>query len=197
MFKKLRFLQVAVLPVSVCVTMLANSSANALPGETADAVSSWIKANPTLRPNPGERFLVTKSDTPAQRFSFQASVFPPGRIEYTKDRSTIRNEQLSLYDAINGVTLARLEESLRTIYGADIYRDFAQAEIVYEYPRPGAMSGENPIKDALRGQLRVGDRFAYWTEIAQPQNNKSYTGQLTVFLKSDLEKLTTELRQKR
>ncbi|MBH8572835.1 hypothetical protein I8752_07350 [Nostocaceae cyanobacterium CENA369] len=191
-----------ILPFSLipwlCVGMIFDSKANALPGQSTEEVGTWMKAHPTLRPGNGEQLYVQKSDTAAQRFTFQASVLPPGKVEFTKNRSTIRYERLAMYDAINGMSFQRLQESLRIIYGLDIYQDFNRAQVVYEYPNQSAIDSarlaKTPIREALKGELRVGDRYAYWVEIAQPRGGKAFTGQMTVFLKTDVDKLETELR---
>ncbi len=186
-----------ILPFSLLV---CHPQAKALPGEITENVGAWIKAHPTLRPGVNEKFFVQKSDTAAQRFTFQASVLPPGKVGFTKDRSRIRSERLTMYDAINGMSLERLQESLRVIYGLDIYQDFQRAQVVYEYPSQSAINSarfaKTPIREALRGELRLGDRYAYWLEIAQPKNGKAFTGQMTVLLKSDLDKLQAELRNR-
>lgn len=184
----------------ICLLTLSNSKVNALPGQSTEEVGTWIKANSTLRPSRGERFLIQKSDTAAQRFSFQASVLPPGRVGFIKDRSTIRTERIAMYDAINGITAERLSESLRVIYGLDIYQDFNRAQVIYEYPNQSAINNarlsRTPIREALQGELRVGDRYVYWLEVAQPKQGKAFTGQMTVLLKSDLDKLEAELRNR-
>jgi hypothetical protein len=178
--------------------ILLNSLAKALPGESTEEVTTWIKAHPTLKPRSGERLFVSKSDTAAQRFTFQASVLPPGKVTFTKDRSTIRTERMTMYDGVNGVTTQRLEESLRVIYSLDIYQDYNRAQVVYDYPNQSAINqarlAKTPIREALKGELRLGDRYAYWLEIAKPRQGKALSGQMTVFLKSDLDKLEAELR---
>jgi hypothetical protein len=180
--------------------LLFPSHAEALPGQATEEVGAWIKAHPTLKPSSGERFFIQKSDTAAQRFTFQASVLPPGAVGFPKDRSQIRTERLAMYDAINGMSFERLQESLRIIYGLDIYQDFKQAQSIYVYPNQSAINSarlaKTPIREALRGELRVGDRYAYWMEIAKPKTGKAYTGQMTVFLKTDLDKLEAELRNR-
>ncbi|MCF4966793.1 hypothetical protein [Nostoc sp. CMAA1605] len=182
------------------VGMLFDTKANALPGQSTEEVGTWMQAHPTLRPGSGEKLYVQKSDTAAQRFTFQASVLPPGKVEFTKDRSRIRYERLAMYDAVNGMSFQRLQESLRVIYGLDIYQDFKNAQTVYEYPNQSAINSarfaKTPIREALKGELRIGDRYAYWLEIAQPRNGKAFTGQMTVLLKSDLDKLEAELRNR-
>jgi hypothetical protein len=183
-----------------CSLVMFQPAANALPGQTTEDVSAWIKAHPTLRPRSGEKLLVTKSDTAAQRFIFQASVLPPGRVAFTEDRSKIRTERLAIFDAVNGITQQRLQESLRIIYGLDIYQDFERARVAYEYPSESAInearSAKTPIREALQGQLRIGDRFAYWWEIAKPPEGKAINGQITVLLLSDVNKLESELRNR-
>ncbi|BAY19237.1 hypothetical protein NIES21_50970 [Anabaenopsis circularis NIES-21] len=180
------------------VGMLFESKANALPGQSTEEVTTWMNAHPTLRPGNGEKLYVQKSDTAAQRFTFQASVLPPGKVEFAKDRSRIRYERLAMYDAINGMSFQRLQESLRIIYGYDIYQDFNQGQVVYDYPSQGEINSarfaKTPIKEALQGQLRIGDRYAYWIEIAKPRSGKAFTGQMTVLLKNDVEKLLKELQ---
>ena len=177
-----------------------DSAANALPGQSTEEVGAWIKAHPTLRPALGERFLVQKTDTAAQRFTFQASVLPPGKVEFSNDRSKIRSERIAMYDAINGMTIERLQESLRIIYGLDIYQDFNRATVVYQYPNESAINSariaNTPVSEALRGELRVGDRYVYWVEVAQPREGKAFVGQMTVLLKTDLDKLEAELRNR-
>ncbi|MUG91868.1 hypothetical protein F7734_05020 [Scytonema sp. UIC 10036] len=180
------------------VGLIFNTTAFALPGQSTEDVAAWIKAHPTLRPSPVERFFVQKSDTAAQRFTFQASVLAVGKVGFTKDRSKIRNERITMFDAVNGMTFDRLQESLRSIYGLEIYQDFKNAQVVYEYPNQSTVNAsrfaKTPIKEALQGQLRVGSRYAYWIEVAQPRDGKAFTGQMSVFLKSDLDKLQAELK---
>ena len=105
-----------------------------------------------------------------------------------------------MYDAINGMTIERLQESLRIIYGLDIYQDFNRAQIVYQYPNESAINSariaNTPVSEALRGELRVGDRYVYWVEVAQPKEGKAFVGQMTVLLKTDLDKLEAELRNR-
>ena len=178
--------------------ILVHSPAQALPGQSTEEVTAWIKAHPTLRPRSGEKLFIRKSDTAAQRFTFQASVLPPGKITFIRDRSTIRTEILTMYDGVNGMTMKRLEESLRVIYGLDIYQDYNRAMVAYEYPNQSEVNrarlAKTPIREALTGELRVGDRFAYWIEVAKPRNRKAVSGRVTVLLKSDVDKLKAELQ---
>jgi len=197
---RLNFLILPFLIKCIFLQTLFAPQANALPGQSTEEVGAWIKAHPTLRPASGERLFVQKSDTAAQRFTFQASVLPPGKVEFTNDRSKIRTERLAMYDAINGMTLERLQDSLRIIYGLDIYQDFNRAQVVYQYPNQSAINSarlaKTPVGEALRGELRLGDRYAYWVEVAQPREGKAFTGQMTVLLKTDIDKLEAELQNR-
>ena len=166
----------------------------ALPGQTINEVEAWIQAHPTLRPEPGERLLVRYSDTPAQRFVFQASVLTPGRIGLTGNGSIIRSERLQLFDMINGVTFNRLEESLRSIYGADVYSDFRRAVTFYAYPNEATPPSRNPTL-LLKGELREGVRFGYWVELASNPEGVIYTGRINVLLKEDLASLQEHLQK--
>lgn len=183
--------------LSLSILLMLAGRANALPGQSTDTVQSWINANPTLRPGIGDGLLVRKVNTPAQRFSFQATILPPGRITTPTDRATIRSERLSFYDVVNGVTPERLKESLRVIYGLEIYQDYERARLVYLYPSPEtvdlARRQNRPLLAAQQGQLLLGERFAYWLEVIKTDKGKNLNGQITVFLKEDLDKLQTEL----
>ncbi|HEY9849086.1 MAG TPA: hypothetical protein V6D28_06490 [Leptolyngbyaceae cyanobacterium] len=175
-------------------------SANALPGETAEDVAAWIKGHHTLRPKIGETLSIRRSDTPAHRFIFEASVQPAGIATALVDKDVIRSERIDLFDMINGITPNRLKESLRVIYGLDIYQDFERAQLVYAYPSEEtvreARSQAMPLQEALQGELRLGNRFAYWLEIAQPRQGKPIIGQITVLLKNDLDRLEAQLRNR-
>lgn len=179
---------------------LLPSTASALPGQSVNEVSAWIKANPTLQPGIGNSLRVTKNSTPAQRFTFQASVLPPGRVAPSKNRGRISSERMSFYDAINGVTIERLRESLRVIYGPTIYKDYDRAQIVYDYPVAGTLDlarrQNRKLLTQQQGELRLGERFGYWLEITKTDSDKAFSGQIIVFLKDDLEKLEAELRDR-
>jgi hypothetical protein len=177
----------------------AMPSAIALPGQTPDQVIDWIRTNPALRPESGERLLVRKSDTPSRRFQFQASVVLPGLVAIQKgDANLIRSEQIRFFDIINGVTRSRLEESLRSIYGPDIMRDYATAKRVYAYPTVAMLQrsqsrNASPILRALQGELRQGKKYGYWVELLQNGRGSANSGQITVFELSSLPKLEQEL----
>jgi hypothetical protein len=172
----------------------------ALPGQTPDEAEAWIKSHPTLRPDSGEKLLIRRSATPAQRFQFRASLLQVGRGSPGPTGGVIRTEELSIYDMINGVSLARLQESLRVIYGAVIYQDYVHAKVVYRYPDRAnlnqSVNQNTPLLGAIQGEVREGDRYAYWLEVAKRDDGFAYTGKLTVFLISDLPKLQAELQNR-
>ncbi|MFM7601890.1 MAG: hypothetical protein ACKO7R_11955 [Pseudanabaena sp.] len=180
-------------------------AAIALPGQTPDQVIDWIRTNPVLRPSAGERLLVRKSDTPSRRFQFQASVVPPGNASIQKsDANLIRSEQIRFFDIINGVTGSRLEETLRSIYGPEIMRDYATAKRVYAYPTAAMVQrsqakNASPILRALQGELRQGKKYGYWIELLQNDRGSANSGQITIFELDNLPKLEEELsaREKR
>jgi hypothetical protein len=148
---------------------------------------------------------VRKSDTPSRRFQFQASVVLPGIAAIQKgDANLIRSEQIRFFDIINGVTRSRLEESLRSIYGPEIMRDYATAKRVYAYPTPAMVlrsqaKNASPILKALQGELRQGKKYGYWIELLQNGRGSANSGQITVFELDSLPKLQEELisREKR
>ncbi|MEQ9485269.1 hypothetical protein [Coleofasciculus sp. F4-SAH-05] len=179
--------------------LIANP-AQALPGQTVETVAAWIAAHPTLEPGIGDGLVVTKQNTAAQRFKFEASVLPPGQIAFPTNRRLIQSEQISFYDMINGVTPERLTESLRVIYGPAIYQDYQRANLVYAYPTPAtidlARRQNRPMLIARQGELLLGDRFAYWLEVTRTENGKPINGRITVFLPEDLDKLEVELRNR-
>ena len=187
---------------AVGLSLLCSFSAGrveAIPGQTLDEAVVWIRANSTLRPVRSERLLVRKSDTPAQRFTFWASPLQVGRAAPGARGGVIRTEEISFFDMQNGVSRDRLQESLRVIYGPTIYQDYTQAKRIYTYPvaqANDAMNRRGSLTSALQGEVREGDQYAYWLEIAQQQNGFPYIGKITVFLKDDLPKLEAELRQR-
>ena len=87
----------------------------AIPGQSLRSAATWIRSNPTLNPGPNETFLIHRRSTPAQRFTFDASVFPITGVAQENRQAQIRTERFGVVDFINGVTPERLEESLRAI----------------------------------------------------------------------------------
>jgi hypothetical protein len=152
----------------------------AIPGQTIEAAIAWIRAHPTLKPGPGERLLVRKFDTPAKRFTFQALPLPVGRLAPGTSTGVIRSEEILLVDLVNGVSRDRLSESLRIIYGANIYHDYTRASTVQTFPN---------------GELREGDFFAYQIELFPSRPDFAEAGRITVFLRADLNKRQTEIKE--
>lgn len=188
----------ATVGLSLVLSVIAGH-VEAMPGQTPDEAVVWIRANSTLRPVRGEKLLVRKSDTPAQRFTFWASPLPVGRASSRATGGVIRTEELSFFDMRNGVSRDRLQESLRVIYGPTVYQDYAQAKTVYVYPapqKPNDATKRDTAPMAVQGEIREGDRYAYWLEIAQQQNGFPYVGRITVFLRDDRPKLEAELRDR-
>ena len=194
------------LGASVCLGCLVGAEiepANALPGQTVEEATAWIQAHPTLQPATGETLLIRKSDTPAHRFTFEASTNSPGRA-MPGDGNLIRLEQLSFFDRINGVSPTRLQEALHVIYGAEIYEDYQQASIVYQYPNlepdlenlETESAQETPLQASIQGEIRQGDRYAYWLETAPTLDGIAYNGQISVFLIEDVEKLVMDLQER-
>lgn len=181
--------------------LMSASPAIAIPGQTTDEAAAWMQSNPTLRPGRGEKFLVRRSNTAAQQFKFEASLLPPGKLtRIPVGARMIRSETMTLFDMRNGVTLNRLRESLRSIYGLDIAQDFDRASVLVNYPSEARLQEAITRQDgqvaALQGELRRGEQFGYWLEIAQTNQGFAYTGRLTVFLREDIDKLETELKNR-
>ncbi|MFM7887869.1 MAG: hypothetical protein ACKPCM_14540 [Pseudanabaena sp.] len=188
--------------IAMPTTWQSIPSAIALPGHSPDQVIDWIRTNPALRPEPGERLLVRKSDTPSRRFQFQASIVLPGIAAVKASAAKlIRSEQIHFFDNINGVTRSRLEESLRSIYGPEIMRDYATAKRVYAYPTAAMVQrsqskNASPILWALQGELRQGKKYGYWVELLQNGKGSANSGQITVFELESLPKLEDELSKR-
>lgn len=171
----------------------------ALPGERTETVAAWIAGNPVLRPVLSDGLSVQRTDTAAERFLFRASIFPPGRITALANPGVIRSESFFIYDQVNGVSQDRIEQSLRDIYGVNIYQDYDRADVIHYYPSSETLEMSRrlnlPGLYANKGEVRVGVRYAYWIQITMNADGQSYSGQMTVFLKSDLDKLLLELGQ--
>ena len=175
-------------------------TAQALPGQGSDEVLLWMKANPGIRPSPTEKLTVQRSNGPSQRMSFEASVLSPGRVLASRTGGRIRSETLTLFDMLYGVSEARLEATLRSVYGLEVHRDFQTAKVIYAYPtttqEATAIRANQPIAAALKGELRQGKRFAYWTEILRNRDGLNYGGKVVVFLPEDLPKIEGEIKSR-
>ena len=122
----------------------------------------------------------------------------PGRIVPMRTSGKVRTETLTIFDMLYGVTEARLEESLRSIYGATVHRDFQTAKVLHTYPTDEAaqkaVKANQPIAAALKGELRKGQTFAYWVEVTRNPDGLNYGGKVVVFLPEDLPKIETEIK---
>lgn len=171
----------------------------ALPGQSIPVAESWIRNNPTLSPAPNERLSIHRTPSPGQRFSFQASLFPVAGAMPANARRIIRTERFTLVDHANAITVDRLEESLRLIYGPQIFNDYRQGNVLFEYPSMTSPDGFNPDQANLTlvGAVRSGERFAYWYEMAYGETGTPYLGRMAVFLKEDLPLLRERLTSSR
>ena len=170
-----------------------------LPGHSVNEVKTWMQGHPTLRADSREGLRVHRADIPSRRFTFQASVFPVGgfrRAEETdiwessprrQDFTTVRREEFILVNYDEQVTLARLEESLRTLYGPDTYADYRRGQFVYGY-------GNDPNM-AIQGEVRLGTLYAYWVELTSDANGVTTVGKLNVLLPEDVDRLQNYLQQ--
>jgi hypothetical protein len=178
--------------------LLGATTAQALPGQTVEEVQAWMNSNPTVRPKVGERLTVRRNNSAAQRFTFEASIFVPGTLAQGKrDDGRIHGETLSLFDVQNGLTQARLEESLRAIYGLEVGKDFDRATVAYHYPidkSPKFVVGKGYRNNYLQGEVRKGEQFGYWLELAQTDKGVAYSGRVAVFLLDDLESVLTKVQ---
>lgn len=182
------------------LALLGNGQANALPGQPVADVAAWIQSHPTIQPSRGETLLVRRTDSPSRRFIFKASITSPGRAVSGDSKDIIRSESVTLFDTVYGVSQQRLEESLNIIYGADLYQDYQQAAVVYQYPTAEMLNRATtqniPLLRFVEGEVRQGEQFAYWIETVQTPEGKPHNGRVTVFLLEDLPKLTTELQNR-
>ncbi|MBX2863733.1 MAG: hypothetical protein KTR27_09260 [Leptolyngbyaceae cyanobacterium MAG.088] len=169
-----------------------------LPGYSVNEVKTWMQGHPTLRADSREGLRVHRADIPSQRYTFQASVFPVGGLRSSGDNtalsisngrrnlSTVRREEFILVDYDEQVTTARLEESLRTLYGPNTYADYRRAQPIYNY------GYEN---STAQGEVRLGNTYAYWVEITPNANGVVTTGRLNVLLPEDVNRLQSYLQQ--
>jgi hypothetical protein len=178
--------------------LLGATTAQALPGQTVEEVQAWMNSNPTVRPKVGERLTVRRRNSAAQHFTFEASIFIPGTLAKGKrDDGRIHGETYSLFDVQNGITQARLEESLRAIYGLEVGKDFDRATVAYHYPidkSPKFVVGKGYRNNYLQGEVRKGEQFGYWLELAQTEKGVAYSGRIAVFLLDDLESVVTKVQ---
>jgi hypothetical protein len=180
------------LGLTLAVLCLSSAPSWAIPGQSLRLAETWIHANPTLNPGPNENFLIQRRITPAHRFTFEASIFPVTGISREGRQSQIRTERFMVVDFINSVTPDRLEESLRAIYGVEIFTDYRQANLLLAYPEPAAVMAPD-TNLILQGELREGEQFAYWQELAYDRTGNATSGRMAVFLKEDAASLREHL----
>lgn len=169
-----------------------------LPGHSVNEVKTWMQGHPTLRADSREGLRVHRADVPSRRFTFQASVFPVGGFQQAGENtvwssannqpnfSTIRREEFTLVDYDEPVTITRLENSLRIIYGPDTYADYRRAQSLYSYTAETS---------AIQGEVRLGNLYAYWIELTPDANGVATTGKLNVILPDDVNRLQNYLQQ--
>lgn len=177
---------------------LSGSPSYGLPGYSVNETKTWMQGHPTLRADSRERLRVHRADVPSRRFTFQASVFPIGGFQQAGDSSIwsssnrqpnlsiVRREEFTLVDYDEQVTVTRLEESLRTIYGPEIYADYRRAELI---------DGYTTALNAIQGEVRLGALYAYWIEITPDVNDVATIGKLNVILPEDVNRLQSYLQQ--
>lgn len=177
---------------------LSGSPSYGLPGHSVNEVKTWMQGHPTLRADSREGLRVHRADIPSRRFTFQASVFPIGGLQQVGDNSIwsssnrqpnfsiVRREEFTLVDYDEPVTITRLEESLRTIYGPETYADYRRAEIIDGYVTESR---------AIQGEVRLGALYTYWVEITSDANGVATTGKLNVILPEDISRLQSYLQQ--
>ena len=84
------------------------------------------------------------------------------------------------------ISISRLEDSLRAIYGPDTYADYRRAQSVYNY---AAVTG------TVQGEVLLGSTYAYWIELTPDVSGVVTTGKLNVLLPEDVNRLQTYLQQ--
>jgi hypothetical protein len=188
--------------VGAIATLISNFGlclgVQALPGELPQDVAAWIESNPSFRYSTINNLQVTRFNTAAQKFTFTATQASPSQIS-SGNGNIIRSEKIYFFDVTNGVSFERLSEAMRTIYGVNVYQDFANGRQVYSYPDlvtlDRAQRENRPILAAQQGKLIEGDRFAYWIEIIEsnPEQGFANQGHVVVLLKEDLPALENQL----
>lgn len=173
--------------------------AAAIPGMLSDAAAEWVRNNPVLSPSASETFLINRTEPDGSRFTFQASVAPPGRITNPLDRETIRSERMTFFIP-GGLTAADLEQAIVRIYGEDIAADLMEATEVLRYPSQAVLgmpaTNENQLQRAIQGVVRQGSRFVYLLELTQNPDGQVQQGQVEIFEPEWLPKVQSELTQR-
>lgn len=178
------------------------STAAALPGQSVQEAEAWMQAHPTLRATPGERLSLRRNDTPSRRYTFHGSIFGPGSSSgeslllrrNSEQPRVVRSEKFTLVDIVSGVSIARLEDALRTLYGAEVFADYRRSQSVLVYS-PGHPE-DRGTQRAARAQLFEGELYAYVIEVMPNPDGTISTGGMTVMLKEDVPALREALRSR-
>lgn len=177
-------------------------SAEALPGQSIQEAEAWMQAHPTLRADPRERLSIRRNDTPARRYTFHGSIYGPGGgagdsllvRQRGGELVMVRSEKFTLVDSISGVSIERLEDSLRNLYGAEVFADYRRAESVLVYS-PGRVE-DRGTQRAIRAQVLEGDLYAYIMEMIPNPDGTVHTGTVSVMLKEDVSALQAAVRSR-
>jgi len=168
-----------------------------IPGQSPDQAAAWVRENPVLRPRPGETLNINRVEPDGSRFTFLASVAPPGRIINPLDRETIRSERMTFFRP-QGLTAEDLFQAIREVYGPEIATDLDQAVEVIRYPAPEALASNQTYSLALaiQGVVLRGNQFVYWLELTQNPDGQVQQGQVWVFQEEWLSKVEGELAER-
>ena len=208
--KKLLLTALATIGAAVGIWSGSARTASAIPGQPVDEAKAWMQAHPTLRALPNERLSLRRSDTPARRYTFHGSIFGPagGSGQTLLERGldsglmpgqmsgpiVVRSEKFTLVDLINGVSVSKLEDALRMLYGAQVFADYRRAESVLVYS-PGRTEDRGTAR-APRAQITEGALYAYIIEVTPDVDGTIHTGTVTVMLKEDIPPLRAALEVK-
>lgn len=184
----------------ICLGLGFAQQAHALPGHSIEEAESWMQAHPTLRALPSERLSIRRSNTPSNRYTFHGSAFGPSGgsgesllvRQHSGETVVVRSEKFMLVDIVRGVDIPQLEDSLRTIYGAEVFADYRRAETVMVYS-PGRAE-DRGTERALRSHLLQGDLYAYLIELLPDTNGTVNTGAVTVMLRDEVAALQAGVR---
>lgn len=173
-------------------------AADAIPGQPVNEAKAWMQAHPTLRALPNERLSLRRNDTPARRYTFHGSIFGPGGggstlLERGLDSGpmVVRSEKFTLVDLINGVSVSKMEDALRMLYGAQVYADYRRAASVLVHSSGRVEDGGTARSP--RAQLTEGELYAYIIEVIPDADGIIHTGAVTVMLKEDIPPLKAAL----
>ncbi|MEL6606533.1 MAG: hypothetical protein AAFP20_25420 [Cyanobacteria bacterium J06614_10] len=177
-----------------------STAAQALPGQTMNEAEAWMQAHPTLRAHPSERLSIRRSETPSQRYTFHGSVFAPSGTSnqsllirrQSGEALVVHSEKFTLVDIVRGVSVPRLEDALRSIYGAEVFADYRRAQTLVVYSPDRAEERGTAI--ATRSHLLEGDLYGYLIEVLPDDNGNEQTGSVTVMLRENLPAIQEGIR---